>query len=149
MGSVTEVWAIGRAYETYVGRWSRLVARDFTRWLAAPAGARWLDIGCGTGALTDAVVATTEPARVEAIDRSPGFVSYARSHVSDPRASFVVADAQALPRRAASVDVAVSGLVLNFVPNPATAVAEMTRVVRSDGVVAVYVWDYAGEMQLM
>jgi hypothetical protein len=45
----SEVWASGAAYEPYVGRWSRLVGREFVRWLAVPASGRWLELGCGTG----------------------------------------------------------------------------------------------------
>jgi hypothetical protein len=51
-----DTWASGAAYEPYVGRWSRLVAREFLTWLAVPAGARWLDIGCGTGALSQIIL---------------------------------------------------------------------------------------------
>jgi SAM-dependent methyltransferase len=69
--------------------------------------------------------------------------------VGDARARFAVGDARALPVPPAAFDATVSGLVLNFVPAPAAAVAEMARVTRPDGAVAAYVWDYAGEMQLM
>ena len=54
-----------------------------------------------------------------------------------------------MPVDAASLDAAVSGLVLNFVPEPQQAIAEMARVVRPGSVVAAYVWDYAGKMELM
>ena len=60
-----------------------------------------------------------------------------------------MADAQSLPEAGESFDVAVSGLALNFVPRPESAVAEMARVVRAGGTVAAYVWDYADRMQLM
>ncbi|HET7767776.1 MAG TPA: methyltransferase domain-containing protein [Chloroflexota bacterium] len=143
------IWAIGEAYEPYVGRWSRAVARDFLAWLAVPPGARWLDVGCGTGALSATILAGASPAAVTGIDSSEGFVAHARQHVPDPRASFRQADAQDLPFSPHSFDAAVSGLVLNFVPRPERAVAEMARVTRSGGTVAVYLWDYAGQMQLM
>jgi hypothetical protein len=51
-----DVWASGAAYEAYVGRWSRLVAREFLGWLAWPPGKRWLDVGCGTGVLSRAIL---------------------------------------------------------------------------------------------
>jgi SAM-dependent methyltransferase len=140
-------WASGAAYEPYIGRWSRPVAREFVEWLDVPSGGVWVDVGCGTGALTETIFATAAPTRVEAYDRSTGFVEYARSNVRDPRASFSVADAAALPRDDRSTDVIVSGLVLNFVTPPETAVAEMLRVTRSSGVIAAYVWDYAVGMQ--
>src|SRR5919198_5704459 len=49
---VGQVWASGDQYEPYVGRWSRLVAREFLAWIAVPPDSAWLDVGCGTGALT-------------------------------------------------------------------------------------------------
>jgi SAM-dependent methyltransferase len=147
--SPADVWAAGAAYEPYVGRWSRLVAREFLRWLAIPNDARWLDVGCGTGALAETILGDAAPAQVEGVDPSSGFVQFARSQVRDPRAAFTVADAQALPQDTGCFDVVVSGLALNFIPRPDVALAEMARVTRSGGTVAVYVWDYAGEMQLM
>jgi len=147
--SRADVWASGAAYEPYVGRWSRLAARELLAWLALPAGRRWLDVGCGSGALVQTILETAMPAAVVGIDPSAGFVAYARDRVADERARFAVGDARALPYARASFDAAVAGLVLNFVPEPARAVAEMARVARSGGVVAAYVWDYAGEMQLM
>jgi SAM-dependent methyltransferase len=143
-----DVWAAGDLYEPYVGRWSRRVAREFLQWLGMPPGIDWLDVGCGTGALTRTIVECANPRVARGIDRSPGFVEYARSHAGEP-ARFDVGDAQSLPIDDASVDAAVSGLVLNFVPQPSQAVAEMARVVRSGGTVAAYVWDYAGRMELM
>jgi SAM-dependent methyltransferase len=139
----------GDAYEPYVGRWSRLVAASFVEWLAVEPGARWLDVGCGTGALTSTVLRSAAPASVLGIDPTAPFVAHARSHVDDPRASFAVAPAGAVPLPDGTVDVAVSGLVLNFVPDLPAALAELRRVVRPGGVVAAYVWDYAGDMQLM
>ena len=145
----SEVWDNAERLERYVGRWSRLVAREFVAWLDVPAGARWLDVGCGSGALTETVLAQAEPEAVEGVDTSEAFVGYAAAHVTDPRASFSVADAQALDRPDASFDAVVSSLVLNFLPDQAGGAAEMRRVVRPGGAVAGYVWDYAGEMQLM
>jgi len=46
-------------------------------------------------------------------------------------------------------DAVVSGLVLNFVPDPVAAVAAMAACTRPSGTVAVYVWDYAGDMQAL
>ena len=149
MSNPIGVWAAGNAYEPYVGRWSRLVALEFVEWLAAHGGARWFDIGCGTGALTATILARATPARVCGVDASGAYVAFARRHISDPRAVFAVADAQRLPIPTASADVVVSGLMINFVPAPKLVLAEMTRTVRIGGTVGVYVWDYAGEMQLM
>jgi SAM-dependent methyltransferase len=142
-------WTAGERYEPYVGRWSRLVARDFLAWLQAVAHLDWLDVGCGTGALTELIVQQSRPRSVMGIDASAGFIAHARAHIADPRVVFEVADAQLLPVESARFDVAVSGLVLNFVPNPLRVVCEMARAVRPGGVVAAYVWDYAGKMELM
>jgi SAM-dependent methyltransferase len=149
MPTAADVWASGEAYEPYVGRWSRLVARELLTWLDVPPGRAWLDVGCGTGALTSIILTDAAPARVEAVDPALPYVRFAERHVPDPRAVFINADAQALPQPTQSIDAAVSALALNFIRNPAVAVAEMTRVTASGGVIAAYVWDYAGEMQLM
>jgi len=148
-GGRKDVWAAGRLYEPYIGRWSRLVAREFLAWIEVPAQRDWLDVGCGTGALSEVILQIAQPRSVKGIDPSAGFTEHARAHVADPRATFDVGDAQSLPLDTASRDAAVSGLVLNFVPHPEHAVAEMARVVRSGTVVAAYVWDYAGKMELM
>lgn len=144
-----EVWINGDAYEVYMGRWSRLVAQDFLRWLAVPPKSRWLDVGCGTGVLSQTILQVATPAEVKGIDRSADYVTFAQVQVRDEQVKFEVGDAQALPLDTASFDVVVSGLVLNFIPQPSQTVAEMARVVRPGGVVAVYVWDYAGKMQFL
>jgi SAM-dependent methyltransferase len=145
----TDAWDIGDAYEPYVGRWSRPVAREFLGWLAVPPGRRWLDVGCGTGALAETVLALAAPSEVVGIDPSPAYVAFARDRVSDARVRFDVGDARALQEAPATFDAVVSGLVLNFVPEPVQAVSEMARVARPGGVVAAYVWDYAEGMQMM
>ena len=146
----TDPFNVAEAYEPYIGRWSRLVAREFIAWLAVPPGRRWLDVGCGTGALSATIVSLADPAAVLGVDPSPGFVAYARTTVADPRASFEVGDARSLPAPDGAFDAVVAGLVLNFVPAPdqAVAVAEMRRAARPGGVVGAYVWDYAGGMQM-
>lgn len=142
-------WADGAAYERYMGRWSRLVAAEFVRWLDVPPGADWLDVGTGTGALVEAIVRDADPRSVRGIDRSAGFVSSAMGRVADPRVSFEVGDAMAIPVPDDAVEAVVSGLVLNFVDDPATMAAEMLRAARPGGIVATYVWDYAGRMDLI
>jgi SAM-dependent methyltransferase len=142
-------WGSGNAYEPYVGRWSRPVAREFLGWLAVPDGGRWLDVGCGTGALSESILALAAPGEVVGIDPSPPFVAFARDRVKDSRVRFDVEDAQALQADTATFDAVVAGLVLNFVPEPGRAVSEMARVARPGGTVAAYVWDYAEGMQMM
>ncbi|MFC0541581.1 class I SAM-dependent methyltransferase [Kutzneria chonburiensis] len=149
MTSEHDVWAVGDAYEAYIGRWSRPVAAEFVRWLAAPAGGRWVDVGCGTGALTATVLAAADPAHLLGVDPSAGFLAGARSRVTDPRVSFQVGDARALPLPDRSVDVVVSGLALNFVPDPVLAATEIARILTPGGVAGAYVWDYADGMGML
>jgi len=142
-------WASGDAYEAYVGRWSRLVARHFIGWLDLGPGLRWLDVGCGTGALSAAILAEADPAKIRGIDASPAYVEDARRRLDDPRVAFETTDAASLDV-GQGFDVAVSGLVLNFLPDPRVAVAAMGRALAdSGGVVAAYVWDYADRMELI
>ncbi len=149
MGARTDSWAAGGAYEAYMGRWSRPVARSFVEWLRPMPSAHWLDVGCGTGALTSAICQLSNPASVVACDPSESFVNDARSRISDPRVSFVLAGADDLPTRDVGFDAVVSGLVLNFVPDPGKAVAAMRARLRAGGCVAAYVWDYAGRMEFL
>jgi SAM-dependent methyltransferase len=144
-----DVWATALQYEPYVGRWSRLVAKELLQWLSIPARKDWLDVGCGTGALAQIILEHGRPNIVMGVDPSPGFIEYAKAKIDSGCVSFEVGDAQSLAFDSASFDVVVSGLVLNFVPQPQRAVAEMIRVARIDGVVGAYVWDYAGKMELM
>lgn len=138
----------GDPYEFYVGRWSRLVAREFLAWLNMPPSLRWLDVGCGTGALTSAIAATCRPAQLIGIDPSEGFVAKARTNLGN-EANLEVANALDIPVKDATIDVVVSGLVLNFVPDPALGLAEMKRTTIAGGTIAAFVWDYAGKMELM
>ena len=140
-----DAWQAGESYEAYMGRWSRPIAAGFLDWLALPDGLDWLEVGCGTGALTQAIVRQCAPAIVTAIEPSEGFISLARARVDDPRVDFQIGDAASLARfPAASRDVAVAGLVLNFIPDRVAALADMGRIVRRGGTIGFYVWDYPG-----
>lgn len=131
-----------------MGRWSRALAPRFLEWARVPKGGDVLDVGCGTGALSQA--ALDHGARsLAGIDLAPAHVEDARWRLGPRGARFEVASAQDLPFPDASFDAVVSGLVLNFVPDPAAMAREMRRVARPGGVVALYVWDYAGKMEMM
>lgn len=140
----SDAWTAGRSYDVYMGRWSRKVAAVFLGWLAPPVDADWLEIGCGTGALTATILASSSPRSVLAIDPSAPFVAHAKKAVADGRVRFEVADAQRLPVEDRSVDVVASALALNFVPDRGAALAEMARVLRPGGLLSFYVWDYPG-----
>ncbi len=139
-----DAWQAGDRYEASMGRWSRQVAPRFLDWLALPEGLEWLDVGCGTGALSAAILARCNPRSLLALDLSDGFVATTRAALVDARADVRLGDAQALPAESGSRDVIVSGLVLNFVPDRPKALAEMKRVARAGSPAAFYVWDYPG-----
>jgi ubiquinone/menaquinone biosynthesis C-methylase UbiE len=133
-----DAWESGDPYEYFMGRWGSLVARSFAEWLSPPSGLRWLDVGCGSGALSQAVLDCGESAAITAIDQSAGFVEGAQRRLGG-RARCQVGSALALPLDDASVDITVSGLMLNFIPEPRKALAEMKRVTTRGDTVAVYI----------
>ena len=142
-------WVAGDAYEAYMGRWSRPLARVFVEWLQPNPSAHWLEVGCGTGALTSTICDLCQPASIVACDPSEPLIEHARNNIPDARASFAMAGAEALPRRDGGFDAVVSGLVLNFLPDPAQAVASIRERLRPGGIVAAYVWDYAEGMECL
>jgi SAM-dependent methyltransferase len=139
-----DAWQVGDRYEAYMGRWSRQVAPRFLDWLALPEALDWLDVGCGTGALSAAILERCKPRSLRAVDPSPDFATAAGAAIADARAAVQVGDAQALPVESGSMDAVVSALMLNFVPDKAKVLAEMKRVARTGATVALYVWDYPG-----
>jgi len=134
----------GGAYERYMGIWSRLVGEQFLDWLAPPTDARWLDVGCGSGAFTEMIVERCAPAFVAGVDPAEGQLEFARSRPALRTAEFRQGDAMSLPFADGMFDVAVMPLVIFFVPDPAKGVAEMARVVRPGGIVTAYAWDMLG-----
>lgn len=143
------LWSGGDAYEQYMGRWSRQVVPLFLNWLNPPTDAAWIDVGCGTGVLSSAILERYAPGRVVGIDPSEAFVGMAKSQVDDPLFRCEQGSGEALPYDDNEFSIAVSGLVLNFVGDKNRAASEMRRVVSSGGTVGLYVWDYAGHMQIM
>lgn len=142
-----ELWGAAEAYEGYMGRWSRKVAPLFVGWLGAAPRGRWVDLGCGTGALAAEVCRACQPESLLGLDTSGDFLRATERQV--PGATFRVGNAADTGLPSGTFDHAVSGLVLNFTPDPARALREMARIVRPGGEVALYVWDYAGHMQIM
>ena len=143
-----DTWEQGWAYEEFMGRWSRMVAVEYLAWLAPLPKARWLEIGCGSGALTAAIVERASPSSLDAIEPSANFAATAQDRIGN-QARIAVGNADALPFAENSFDVVVSGLVLNFVTPLDTAMAEMGRVAAPGGVVSAYVWDYAEGMEML
>jgi len=139
----------GTAYERFMGRWSRAVGEAFLEWIRPSTGGRWLDVGCGGGAFTELVLARCSPAAACAVDPAKAQIDYAHAQPVGKRAEFRVADAEKLPFPDASFDIVASALVINFIPDRPTALLEMRRVARAGGLVAGYVWDFAGERSVM
>ena len=132
-------WDVG------AGRWRAPFSRG---WPFRPARGGWT-WAAARARSSAAILADQSPLLVRGIDRSEEHVAHARRQIRDARASFGGGDAQDLPVASAAFDVAVSGLVLNFVPAPLRMVSEMRRAVRPGGRVAVYVWDYAGKAEFL
>jgi ubiquinone/menaquinone biosynthesis C-methylase UbiE len=136
----------GAAYERFMGRWSRGAGKVFLDWIAPTPGACWLDVGCGTGSFTELIVDMCSPASVSAIDPEQAQINHARNGPVANRARFEVGDAEVLPFADGTFDVVVSGLVLNFIPDPVQALSEMLRVTRRGGTIGGYVWDFAADL---
>ncbi len=136
-------------YDQLMGRWSRRLALPFIDFAGVNADERVIDVGCGTGSLTFALLEAADIAEIEAVDLSPLFVEEAKRRNADPRIHIQQADACALPFEDDRFDRALSLLVLHFIPEPAKAVAEMRRVVRPGGTVSAAVWDHLGGLPCM
>ena len=145
----SDPWAAGQPYEQFMGRWSRPIAHTFINWLALPAGLHWLDLGCGTGALSETILAEAAPASLVGVDPSEGFIAYARRRSTDRRAAFHVGDALNLPPLTRPLHAAVSGLALNFFPNPFGALQALKSSLAPGGTLAAYVWDYREGMEML
>lgn len=125
-------------YERFMGRWSRAIGHGFLTWLAAPKGARWLDVGCGTGAFSELILKHSAPSAIVGVDPSPEQIDYVRKLL--PGHQFEVAGADAMPFEDNSFDVVASALVIHFIPDRPKAFAEMKRVLAPGGLVGGYTW---------
>ena len=144
-----KMFAMSAGYERFMGRWSRLLAPSYIAFAGVRNGDHVLDVGTGTGALAAAVEAGMPASEIVGVDPSEGFIAYAQKNVASTRAHFEVGDAQALKFKDAAFDNTLALLVMNFVPDPNKAIAEMRRVTRPQGVVSACVWDYDAGMQML
>ena len=135
-------------YEAFMGRWSRHVAVQFLDWLDVSDGLDWLDVGCGAGMLSQTIVGECAPRSVVGVDPNEESIAHARAHEANAPIVFKIGDAQKLPFDDAAFDVAVSGLMIKFVPDKLRAIAEMKRVTRSSGQIALYDWDLEHSMNM-
>lgn len=143
------MWAGAEAYDQLMGRWSRYLAPLFIEFAGVHDGDRVLDLGCGTGALTDTLLERTQRSEVLGLDPSAAYIELARQRLTNPRVSLAVGDAQQLPYPDAAFDSCLSLLVLNFIPDASRALAEMRRVTRPGGRIAAAVWDYGEGMEML
>ena len=118
------------AYERFMGRWSRAAGEVFLDWMAPPTGARWLDVGCGTGIFTELIFDACSPEAVFAVDPAQAQIDHARRQPVAQRANFRVADAQALPFPDSIFDVVASALVINFIPDRVGTIPTATHCAR-------------------
>lgn len=149
MTNVRDQWAAASTYEEFMGRWSRRLAPRFVSWLRIPRGVHWLDVGCGTGSLAQAICDHADPASVVGCDPAVPLVEFAGERSDDPRVSFVAAGVGSLPRRPGGYGSVSSLLALNFFPDPEAAIHEMRSVASPQGTVSACVWDYGDGMQFL
>ena len=143
MPDTTTIFNTADDYERFMGRWSRAVGESFLGWLDAPANARWLDVGCGTGAFSELILQRCAPQSLAGIDPSPEQIAYVGKYFANKHpagSTFQVADSAAMPFPDGEFDVVASALVIHFIPDRAKAFAEMKRVLRPGGLVGGYTW---------
>jgi SAM-dependent methyltransferase len=132
------------AYENLGGRWSTPLARLFLDFTGVHDGERALDVGCGTGVLCRAVLDAAPGSEVTGVDPSEPFIEYARAHNSNPRASYEIGNAMALPYPDAHFGQALSICVFQYIPDQEKGAGEMRRVTRPGGTVAASTWGSEG-----
>lgn len=146
---MNDKWNDALLYEQYMGKWSRLAAVEFLTWLNAGEGKTWVDIGCGTGALSEIILAAHQPERLHCLEPSESFIALASKTINDSRAEFHTANAENTTLTDASADVVVSALALNFFPDIPAALREFKRIAKPGGLAGVYVWDYSARMEMI
>lgn len=148
MNKIADTWKSGDSYEYFMGRWSNLMATEFLKWLSLPSDLSWLDIGCGTGALSKAIAKHYSPSKLFCVDPSKEFLEKARENL--PKyAELRIGNAAQIPIVGDKFDIIVSGLALNFFPDLHAALSEMKRVAKPKSIIAAYVWDYSGQMEFL
>src|SRR5437763_8456113 len=135
----------GDAYDNFMGRFARELAPAFADFAGIGSGVSALDVGCGSGILTEELASRLGAENVAAVDPSPlAEACAARVPGADVRRGA----AEALPWPEGSFDAALAQLVLHFLDDPVAGLVEMGRVVRPGGVVAACSWNFS-EMLLV
>lgn len=130
------------AYDSFMGRYSILLAPQFCDFAEMGAEQRVLDVGCGPGALIAELVRRLGPSAVWAVDPSESFVAAARER--HPGVDVQQAPAEQLPFPDDDFDASLAQLVVHFMVDPLAGLSEMLRVTQPGGVVAACVWDHGG-----
>ena len=124
-------------------------AEEFVARLDLKPGMKVLDVACGTGNL--AIPAAHAGADVTGIDIAPNLIEQAKARAADERleARFDVGDAEALPYDDASFDVVMTMFGAMFAPRPDITAAELIRVCKPGGLIAMANWTpeaFTGQM---
>ena len=136
----------GNSYDRFMGRYSRELAPAFADFAGVEAGQRVLDVGCGSGVLTEELARRVGAEHVAGADPSPLLDACAERV---PGADLKRAPAEDLPWFDDSFDAALAQLVVHFMTDVEAGIAEMARVTRPGGVVAASTWDFSGGMKLL
>lgn len=139
--------AAADAYERHVGRYGRALGEALIDFAGVRPGMSALDVGCGTGALTEVLCDRLGAENVTGVDPSPAFAEACRARV--PGLEVEVGAAESLPLADGRFDAVLAQLVVNFMTDAEAGVREMARVARPGGLIAACVWDYAGEMTML
>ncbi len=136
--------ADGNGYELQMGRWSRRLAEPFLEFVGTANDECVLDVGCGTGSLTFALLQRCRIKELQGIDFSRPYIEHAARLNNDTRVAFKIGDACAMDFPDRNFDRVLSLLVMQFIPSADRAIAEMRRVARPGAVVGAAVWDTRG-----
>ena len=136
----------GDAYDRFMGRYSQPLAPVFADFAGIHAGQTAVDVGCGSGVLTEELARRLGAEQVAGVDPSPLLQACAKRV---PGAELRAGKGEALPWPDDSFDAALAQLVIHFMDDPAAGASEMARVTRAGGVVAACSWDFAGGMELL
>jgi len=136
----------GDAYDRFMGRYSQPLAPAFADFAGICSGQAVLDVGCGSGVLTEELARRLGAEHVAGVDPSPLLEACAQRV---PGADLRAGKAEALPWPDDTFDAALAQLVIHFMDDPAAGAAEMARVTRPGGVVAACSWDFAGGMEML
>ena len=142
-------WNNSNLYNQFMGLWSIKVAQLFLNLLNEKYRIQeksWIDVGCGTGALTFEIMKYAKPEMIVGVDPSKDFLP---KENTNKLLSFKIGSSDNLPIESGNFDFAVSALALNFMPNKDQCIKEMLRVLKNEGVLALYVWDYSEQMEFL